>query len=138
MSARSRTRSSWNWPSRTRSRGERGPGLSGLGTRYIGLPTRHDRRWARNHRPSLARVIPNIFDVDLIRSRFPALTHGAPDAYLDGPGGTQVPRSVIDAMGGALAGGMSNVGGAFDRSRASDEVVAGARRAVADLMDADP
>ena len=83
-------------------------------------------------------MTPNIFDVDLIRSRFPALTHGAPDAYLDGPGGTQVPRSVIDAMGGALAGGMSNVGGAFDRSRASDEVVAGARRAVADLMDADP
>ncbi|MEK7253023.1 MAG: cysteine desulfurase-like protein [Actinomycetota bacterium] len=77
-------------------------------------------------------------DVAAVRSGFPALAHGRPDAYLDGPGGTQVPAPVIEAIRGAMAAGMGNVGGRFDRSHASDVIVASARDAVADLFDADP
>lgn len=77
------------------------------------------------------------FDVASVRQRFPALRHGAPDAYLDGPGGTQVPASVIAAMGDALAEGVSNIGGGFDRSLRAGEITADARRAVADLFDAE-
>ena len=49
-----------------------------------------------------------------IRQQFPALARevgGRPAAYLDGPGGTQTPRAVIDAMSGVLAAGVSNLGG---------------------------
>lgn len=77
-------------------------------------------------------------DVSAVRRRFPALAHGGPDAYLDGPGGTQVPDSVIAAIGSSLGEGLSNTGGSFDRSRASAAIVAGARRAVADLLGAEP
>ena len=83
-----------------------------------------------------SRVTP--LDVAAVRSGFPALAHGRPDAYLDGPGGTQVPAPVIEAIRGAMAAGMGNVGGRFDRSHASDVIVASARDAVADLFDADP
>ena len=41
------------------------------------------------------------FDVDAIRARFPALSlehDGRPMAFFDGPGGTQVPDTVIDAV----------------------------------------
>ena len=43
----------------------------------------------------------DVMDVDAIRARFPALARrhaGHPVAYFDGPGGTQVPQSVVDAM----------------------------------------
>jgi selenocysteine lyase/cysteine desulfurase len=53
-------------------------------------------------------------DVEAIRAMFPALNrreHGHPVAYLDGPGGTQVPQTVIDAMSAVLGHGVSNLGG---------------------------
>ncbi|MBI5156399.1 MAG: cysteine desulfurase-like protein [Acidimicrobiia bacterium] len=74
------------------------------------------------------------FDVAAVRRRFPAID-ASPAAFLDGPGGTQVPQSVITSMEAALTDSMSNVGGAFDRSDASAAIVAGARSAVADLFD---
>ncbi len=49
-----------------------------------------------------------------------------------------MPAAVIEAMHGAMAAGMGNVGGRFDRSHASDAIVASARQAVADLFDASP
>lgn len=79
------------------------------------------------------------FDVAAARAQFPALDRrvGArPAVYLDGPGGTQVPRPVIAAMSGVLEAGASNVGGRFAASRYSDEVVAAARAACADLFGA--
>ena len=81
-------------------------------------------------------MTPLAFDVAALRARFPALASGS--AFLDGPGGTQVPTSVIEAMQHALASSMSNTGGAFDRSGVSGSIVKGARQAVADLMDATP
>ncbi len=60
-------------------------------------------------------------DVAAARARFPALRSGV--AYLDGPGGTQCPEAVIDAIGAYLRDANANVGGAFAASRRSDELV---------------
>jgi cysteine desulfurase family protein (TIGR01976 family) len=81
------------------------------------------------------------FDVASIRSQFPALARtvgGRPAAYLDGPGGTQVHESVIDAMAGFMRDGGSNHGGPFVTSRETDAVVESARGAIADLFGAQP
>ena len=80
-------------------------------------------------------------DVEAVRSQFPALSRdvdGQPAAYLDGPGGTQVPKSVIDAMADFMRVGGSNHGGPFVTSRETDAVAASARRAIADLIGASP
>lgn len=77
------------------------------------------------------------FDVNELRSRFPALRRGS-TIYLDGPAGTQVPDSVIEAVAIGLATGASNVGGPFAASRRSDRIVAEARRAAADFVGGDP
>jgi cysteine desulfurase family protein (TIGR01976 family) len=60
-------------------------------------------------------------DVDAVRARFPALASGV--AFLDGPGGTQCPQSVIDAVAAYLRESNANLGGAFAASRRSDELV---------------
>jgi cysteine desulfurase family protein (TIGR01976 family) len=57
-------------------------------------------------------------------------------AYLDGPGGTQVPASVIGAMAGVLEAGVSNLGGAFASSRLAEDLTDAARRAGRDLFGA--
>ena len=52
-------------------------------------------------------------DIEAIRARFPALNrreHAQPVAYLDGPGGTQVPKAVIDAMNAVLTRPRSPLG----------------------------
>jgi cysteine desulfurase family protein (TIGR01976 family) len=71
--------------------------------------------------------------------RFPALARqlgGRPVVFLDGPGGTQVPASVIDAVTGYFRSTNANEGGAFPTSRLSDEMNADAHQAVADLLGA--
>jgi cysteine desulfurase family protein (TIGR01976 family) len=79
-------------------------------------------------------------DIDWVRSQFPALAvkvNGKPAVYFDGPGGTQVPQRVIDAMGDYLTGSNANTHGAFATSRKSDEVIAQAHAAMADLLGCD-
>lgn len=79
-------------------------------------------------------------DLDAIRGRFPALsrTHeGRPVAWLDGPGGTQVPSSVISAIGGTLERGVSNLSDHFPPGREALEAMAAARSAIADLLGAE-
>lgn len=81
------------------------------------------------------------FDVDSARNEFPALRRsvgGVPAAYLDGPGGTQVPQRVIDAMAAYLTAGGSNLGGPFLTSRESGAVTEAARSAIAALFNAAP
>ena len=81
------------------------------------------------------------FDVSSVREQFPALQRmvgGRAAAYLDGPGGTQVPESVIDAMAGFMRAGGSNHGGSFATSRETDAVTESARSAIADLFGASP
>ncbi|MGI9584298.1 MAG: aminotransferase class V-fold PLP-dependent enzyme, partial [Acidimicrobiia bacterium] len=82
-----------------------------------------------------------MLDVESVRSGFPALDrrhNGRVVAYLDGPGGTQVHGTVIDAMSQFMTRGGSNHGGHFVTSSETDAVVDGARSAVADLVGADP
>lgn len=71
-------------------------------------------------------------DVAHIRSSFPALGLGV--AHFDGPGGTQVPREVADAVAAALTSGISNRGTVTAAERRADSVVAQARTAMADLV----
>jgi cysteine desulfurase family protein (TIGR01976 family) len=80
-------------------------------------------------------------DLTAIRSRFPALSarEGARVvSYLDGPGGSQVPREVLTAMLGYLERDNANLGGAFRASRASDEVIEAGRSAIADFVGGHP
>jgi cysteine desulfurase family protein (TIGR01976 family) len=76
------------------------------------------------------------FDVDAVRARFPALARGL--VYLDGPGGTQVPRSVIDAIGAYLRESNANTGGEFETSRRTDRLVADARLAAGGFLGCAP
>ncbi len=79
------------------------------------------------------------FDVEALRSEFPALRRehdGRPAVFLDGPGGTQVPQRVVDAVGSYLTGTNANAGGAFATSEASDAMVDEAHAAVADFLGA--
>ena len=83
-------------------------------------------------------MLPDLEPLPL-RQQFPALQSdddGRPAVYLDGPGGTQVPRSVIDAMAGYLQSGGSNLGGPFPTSERSERTVAAAREAAAAFYNA--
>ena len=77
------------------------------------------------------------FDVDRYRARFPALLRqerGRPVVFLDGPGGSQVPDRVIEAVSGYLSRTNANTHGAFATSRESDAVLEEAHAAAADLV----
>jgi cysteine desulfurase family protein (TIGR01976 family) len=77
------------------------------------------------------------FDIQWVRSQFPALqlqVNNSPAVFFDAPGGTQVPRRVIDAMRDYLVNSNSNTHGAFLTSQRSDEVIASAHAAAADLL----
>ncbi|MBC8391046.1 MAG: cysteine desulfurase-like protein [Deltaproteobacteria bacterium] len=76
-------------------------------------------------------------DINYIRGQFPALKRtyqGLPVAYLDGPGGTQVPQRVIDTVAHHLIHHNANVCGAFASSIENDEVIQNARVAFADFF----
>jgi cysteine desulfurase family protein (TIGR01976 family) len=76
------------------------------------------------------------YDVDRLRARVPALTEGA--AHFDGPGGTQVPADVADVIAATLRAAASNRGRGTAAERRADDIVTGARQAMADLLGADP
>jgi cysteine desulfurase family protein (TIGR01976 family) len=76
-----------------------------------------------------------------IRARFPALARrhaGHPVAYFDGPGGTQVPQAVVDAMADYLLHHNANTHWRYPTSEETDRLLAGAREALADLLGATP
>jgi cysteine desulfurase family protein (TIGR01976 family) len=73
-----------------------------------------------------------VLDVEAARAQFPALASGV--AFLDGPGGTQCPQRVIDAIAGYLRESNANLGGAFAASRRSDELVARAHATAARFL----
>ncbi len=80
-------------------------------------------------------------DLSVLRSRFPALSRvqdGRPIVYVDAPGGSQVPDTVIEAISAHYARGISNMDGVFAASEDLEESVAAARRAGADLAGVDP
>lgn len=72
-----------------------------------------------------------------VRSHFPALARqvgGEPVAYFDGPGGTQVPREVADAVADYLLQHNANTHWAYPTSQETDALLLAARQAVADLV----
>ena len=74
------------------------------------------------------------------RHQFPALArtdHGLPVAYFDGPGGTQVPMMVIDAVADYLAHHNANTYWNFPTSAETDAILSEARSAFADLLNAE-
>lgn len=72
---------------------------------------------------------------DRLRAVTPALLDGT--AYFDGPGGTQTPEPVIDAMAAAMRAGLSNRGTLAPSARRADDITVAAREACADLLGAD-
>jgi cysteine desulfurase family protein (TIGR01976 family) len=81
----------------------------------------------------------NAFDVEALRRQFPALSiedGGQPVALFDGPGGTQVPESVIAAIGAYYRTSNANHDGPFLTSRRSDATARDAHRAMADMLGA--
>lgn len=79
-------------------------------------------------------------DLTWIRAQFPALAqemNGRPVVFFDGPGGTQVPQRVIDAMSEYLTLHNSNTHGAFAASRRTDAIIDAARAAMADFLGCD-
>jgi cysteine desulfurase family protein (TIGR01976 family) len=77
-----------------------------------------------------------VFDVDAIRAHFPALRDGA--AHFDGPGGSQTPDTVADAIRSAMLSPLANRGMTTAAERNAEEIVWQCRRALGDLLGADP
>jgi cysteine desulfurase family protein (TIGR01976 family) len=76
------------------------------------------------------------YDIGAVRSHFPSLESGV--AHFDGPGGSQVPASVADAVRATLVSSIANRGATTAAERFADDVVVRARRAMADLLGAAP
>jgi len=77
-----------------------------------------------------------MIDVAGLRAQFPALREGA--AHFDGPGGSQVPLAVGQAVADALTSAVANRGRVTAAERRADGFVTGARAALGDLLGADP
>ena len=80
------------------------------------------------------------FDVEAVRSQFPALAltdNGRRRIYFDNPAGTQVPISVASAISACLLNKNANLGGYFATAIAADDVVLSAREAMADFLNAE-
>ncbi len=83
------------------------------------------------------------FPIDRVRDQFPALGladegpgQGRRRIYLDNPAGTQVPRSVADAVSRCLLSTNANLGGFFETTRAAERIVDDAHLAMADFLGA--
>lgn len=82
-----------------------------------------------------------VVSTERIRAQFPALQRrhgGHPVAYFDGPGGTQVPSAVADAMADYLLHHNANTHWHYPTSQETDAMITSARAALADLLGADP
>jgi cysteine desulfurase family protein (TIGR01976 family) len=88
--------------------------------------------------PTTETASPNTaLDLTYIRAQFPSLAqtvNGHPAVFLDGPGGTQVPQRVIDAISNYLQRDNANTGGAYATGRNTDAMLAEARAAMADFL----
>ena len=85
--------------------------------------------------------VDGLASVDSIRAHFPALNRrhaGRPVAYFDGPGGTQVPREVADAMADYLCHHNANTHWAYPTSVETDAAISRAREAFADFFNCSP
>src|SRR5438309_12019171 len=84
---------------------------------------------------------PTKLDLTWVRAQFPALAqtvNGHPTVFLDGPGGTQFPQRVIDAISGYLRSNNANTDGAYATRRNTDAMIDEARSAMADFFNCPP
>ncbi|MBW2427477.1 MAG: cysteine desulfurase-like protein [Deltaproteobacteria bacterium] len=85
-------------------------------------------------------MLDRTIDLSPLRACFPALQqtdeNGRPHVYFDGPGGTQVPQAVIDAIADYFTSANANCGGPFITSLRNDEMILQARKAMADFLNA--
>jgi cysteine desulfurase family protein (TIGR01976 family) len=81
-------------------------------------------------------VSTTLLDVPAVRGRFSALDRGL--AFFDGPGGTQCPDEVIDAIATYLRADNANIGAPYETSRRTDELVACAHRRAAGFLGCSP
>jgi cysteine desulfurase family protein (TIGR01976 family) len=81
-------------------------------------------------------VSATALDVEAARARFTALQR--PEAFFDGPAGTQVPDTVIDAISTYFRESNANVGGEFETSRRTEELIARARDAAGRFLGCAP
>ncbi|MDF2680575.1 MAG: cysteine desulfurase-like protein [Brevibacillus sp.] len=82
-----------------------------------------------------------LFPIAAVREQFPALrrTHqGKSVVYFDGPGGSQVVKSSMDAIYAYMTNGGANLHGSFPSSRETEQIIADAKDAVASLFGAKP
>jgi cysteine desulfurase family protein (TIGR01976 family) len=85
--------------------------------------------------------VQRTYDVAAVREQFPALerTHnGRRAVYFDGPGGSQVAKSAIDAVSGYMSRGGANLHGPFPTSVETEEILRDTRQAMADFLGAGP
>src|SRR5579872_4759306 len=90
--------------------------------------------------PTTEMLTPALDPVQ-IRAQFPSLAqsvNGHPAVFLDGPGGTQVPQRVIDAIADYLRRDNANTCGAYATSRHTDAMIAAARSAMGDFLNCAP
>jgi cysteine desulfurase family protein (TIGR01976 family) len=86
-------------------------------------------------------AISDVASVEGIRDHFPALEReqdGLPVAYFDGPGGTQVPQVVVDAMSEYLLHHNANTHWRYPTSEETDALIARSRESLADLLNGRP
>src|SRR5262249_33581208 len=91
---------------------------------------------SRSNGSSVSAMSTVAFDVQAIRERFSALRQ--PIAFFDGPGGTQVPDSVIDAVSSYFREANANVGGPYETSRRTEARIAQSRLTAADFLGCAP
>src|SRR5436853_5051257 len=75
------------------------------------------------------------YDVDRVRTAFPALADGA--AHFDGPGGSQVAAPVADAVAETMRAAVANRGTVTKAEQRAEQIVVEARAAMADLLGVD-
>ena len=99
------------------------------------------RRYETQTLMPIAQTETTALDLTRVRAQFPSLSQtvaGQPAVFFDGPGGTQVPQRVIDAISNYLKISNANTHGAYATSQRTDAVVADARAAMADFFGCDP
>lgn len=87
------------------------------------------------------KVTETVFPIDAVRAEFPALKrtyHDKPVAYFDGPGGSQVVKTAIDAIARYMEQGGANLHGSFPSSWETEDVIAKSKHAVADFLNVLP
>jgi selenocysteine lyase/cysteine desulfurase len=111
------------------------PDISYTFARHRAAPVRNGQEVAVAV-PAGEDAVMGVFDVVAVRKQFPALDEGA--AHFDGPGGSQTPQVVADAVATTMTSAMANRGTLTAAERRADETVVAAREAMADLLGTDP